>query len=428
MNINLQKFINYIVVFTIFGSGFDLSGIFSFADFRISYLLILFALLLWLPFLKGIYFNKFFLFFFSLIVIFSLYNVYIEKDTIGLLTKQVIGISLNAFIFYLLVKINKYDVKRLFKIYLNIAFLIALIGLIQELSYLLGFKAGYDFSYILPSWKVDISGTGFLRVNSILPEPASFCYSMMPAFFVALTSFSKKNFKFLGKWKSLVIISSFFLTFSTVGYIGITTSLFLLIYNYRRRIGYVFLGAISIFLLIFFLWNNISDFRMRIDDSVNVLTGKASLETVNLSTFTLFSNALVAYNSFKDNPVFGSGLGSHQISYYKYIGQVIDVDELSTFLNFNDANSLFLRLLSETGLFGLLIVLFFIFRFYLSRGKDKTDYLWIINNAVLVMFLIRLIRSGHYFIYGFFFFFWLYYFTWKSNRAIKSKPQLSTQS
>jgi len=416
MKVKLQNFINYLAIFTIFSGGFTFQGILPFADLRISYLIMAFVLLLCLPFLKGVYFNKTFLYLFGIIIIFSLYNVYIGEDTLGFLMKQVVGISLNAFIFYLLFKINNYDVKRLFKIYLNIAVFVGAIGLIQELNYLLGFKAGYDFSYIIPSWRISLSQTGLLRINSILSEPASFCYAMMPAFFVSLASFLKNNFKFLEKWKRLIIISSFFLTFSTVGYIGIVFSLFLLMYNYRK-IRYIFGSIVLIFILIFFLWNNVGDFRLRIGDSVDVLAGRASLETSNLSTFALFSNALVAYNSFKNNPIFGSGLGSHEISYYKYIGNIVDVNKINMFLNIQDANSLFLRLLSETGLFGLIIFFYFLFKFHLLRKSDKSGYLWIINNGILAMFLIRLIRCGHYFVYGFFFFFWLYYFSWKLNKT-----------
>lgn len=416
MKVKLQNIINYIIIFTIFSDAFGVGDIFSLAEFRISYIIMPLVLLFWIPFLKNIYFNKAFFFLFIIIIISSLYNIYIGKDTLVLLTKQVMGISLNAIMFYLLIKVNKYDLKRLFKVYLNIAFLVGAIGLIQELSYLLNFKFGYDFQYIISSWRVAGSQSGFLRINSILSEPASFCYTMIPAFFVSIISFSRNSFQFLTKWKSLIIISSFFLTFSTVGYIGIIFSLFLLMYNHRKT-RYIFGCTVLMFVFVFLVWNNISAVQLRIGDSIDMLTGKANLTTVNLSTFSLFSNSLVAYNSFKDNPIFGSGLGSHEISYYKYINDIVDVNKISMLLNVNDANSLFLRLLSETGLFGIIIFFYFIFKFHLSKKRDESNYLWIINNAILVMFLIRLIRAGHYFIYGFFFFFWLYYFAWKLNKT-----------
>ncbi len=401
-----------------FSGALTFRGVSSFMDLRISYLIMALVLLLCMPFLKGIYFNKTFLSLFGIIIIFSLYNVYIGKDTFVLLTKQVIGIFSTSFIFYLLMEVNRYDVKKLFKVYLNLAVLIGLIGLFQELNYLLGFKAGYNFSYIFPSWGLHLSKTGLLRVNSIMPEPAAFCYSMMPAFFVSISSFSKNSFKFLKKWKSLIIISSVFFSFSSVGYIGITVSLVLLFYNYVK-IRYLVIGSALIVVVMFLAYNNIGDIKMRVDDSIDVLTGKMSLYSANLSTFTLFSNALVAYESFKDNPVFGSGLGSHEISHNRYIGKVVNVDKVRRFLNIQDANSLFLRLLSEIGLFGILLFFYFIFRFHVLKKNDRSGYLWLISNAILAMFLIKLVRGGHYFVGGFFFFFWLYYFAGRSNALAK---------
>jgi len=216
----------------------------------------------------------------------------------------------------------------------------------------------------------------------------------------------------------LIIISSVFLSFSLVGYIGMIVSLALLFYNYVK-IRYLVIGTMLIAVLIFFAYNNIGDLKMRIDDSIDVLTGKMNLYSANLSTFTLLSNTLVAYESFKDNPVFGSGLGSHEISYNTYIGKVVDVDKVIKFLNMQDANSLFLRLLSETGLFGILLFFYFIFKFHVLRKNDKSGYLWLISNAILAMFLIRLLRCGHYFVGGFFFFFWLYYFAGRSSTLAK---------
>ncbi len=417
------QFINYAVIFTIFSDAFTFQGILP-IDLRMSYFVVIPVLLLLV--LKSAYLNKFFFFTFIIVILSSLFNILIGKDTFILLMKQVVGISITSIMFYLLIIVNKYNVKRLFRIYLNIAFLVALIGLIQEISYLLGFRGGYDFSYIIPLWKFSLSATGFLRINSIMGESASFCYAMMPAFFVSIASFSRTNFKFIKKWKSLVIILSTFFSFSTVGYIGIIFSLGLLFYNYGK-IRRLIMGATAVFAFIFLLYTTVGDFRIRVDDSISVIAGETYLETTNASTFAFLSNALVAYESFKDSPVFGSGLGSHEISYNRYIGEVLDVDKVIMFLNVQDANSLFLRLLSETGLFGILLVFLFILKFRVLKKNDRSGYLWLISNAILAMFLIRLLRQGHYFIGGFFFFFWLYYFAGRSNELAKAELRKGTK-
>lgn len=383
----------------------------------------IFVFLLWLPVMSGVYFNKIFLYVFLAIIILSAFNIVMGRDTTALLAKQVIGIFLNAVFFYLLIGINDRDIKSLFKVYLNLAFFAAAIGMIQEVSFILKFNAGYDYRRMIPYWVLaPSSNMGLIRINSFLPEPSSFCNVMMPAFFVSLTSFLKDNFRFQAKWKSLIIIFSFFLTFSSVGYAGIFFSIALLLYHHRNIGVAIVLGAITC-ILAFFLYNYVSEFRYRVDGSMNVILGKARLEEANVSSYALFSNALVAYHSFKDNPAFGSGLGSHEKSYDRYVGSVVPACAHGYAPNYNDAASMFFRLLSETGLLGVLAFFIFIFKCFIPKEKDTTGYLWIINSAILTMFFIKLLRMGHYFVEGFFFFFWVYYFTkLKMNELTTDRP------
>jgi len=409
---SIKTVLNYISVFIVFSGGWTFF-ILDFADLRASYFVMMFIMLAWLPFLRHIYFHKGFMLLFFIICLASLYNIIIGNDTPDLFMKQFIGILLNSFFFYALIKINGYDIKRLFKIYLNLAFIVALIGVLQEASYLLGFRTGYDFKHFIPYWNLVMNNTfGLPRLNSILPEPSYFCGVMMPAFFVSVVSFLKNNFGFQKKWKSVIIIVSFFFTFSAVGYIGIFFSLALLAYSYRKTHYFIVVGLIIAALGVLG-YRNIPDFRIRIDHSVGIMKGDIRLETVDSSTFAFYTNARVASRNFLDNPVFGTGLGSHKISYYRLIERCINIDEIigMSFLNVADASSLFLRLLSETGLVGVLVFLAFLLRFNVKRAQGAGNYLWIINNAVLAMFFVKLLKIGHYFIDGFFFFLWLYYFS-----------------
>lgn len=421
----LLQLINYIAVFIVFCDAFTLQNALPFMELRLSYPLMILVFALCLPFLRGIPFNRTFLFIFGVIIVSSLYNTYVGKDTFFLLTKQVIGIFSNALLFYLLIKVNRYDVKRLFKVYLNFAILTAVIGLFQELNYLLGVRAGYDFSYILVS-SLHISPAGFLKITSIMSEPSAFCYVMIPAFFAAIRSFTKSEFKFLNRRTSLMIILSFIFSFSLVGYIGMIFSVMLLFLNYAK-VKYFVIGIAVMSILMFFAYINVADLRMRVDDSVGIFTGGKKLEQTNQSTYALFSNALVAWESFKDNPLFGSGLGSHSISYGKYINKVVDVDAVHPgylFTNSGDASSLFFRLMSETGLLGSVSVFCFIFRFWILKNNDKNNVMWIVNNAILTVFLVRAIRGGHYFAGGTFFFMWLYYFSGKYGIICHDDGQL----
>ncbi len=107
--------------------------------------------------------------------------------------------------------------------------------------------------------------------------------------------------------------------------------------------------------------------------------------------------------------MFGTGIGSHLVAFEKYSL----AKNFKTFgFNFNgqDANSMFLRLMSETGLFGLLIFFIILVRCYVKRDKEHLTYHWLISNGVLVMILLNLFRQGHYFLNGFPFFVILYYY------------------
>jgi len=378
---------------------------------------------------KKIFYNRYFLLFFIVIIGLSIINVALGKDTLPLLLKQIIGVGLSSLAFYCVIAANNGDVKRLFVIYLKMAFLVALIGIIQQVSFLFDFRWGYDFSYFLPSyWKYVTSADGtMLRVNSITFEPSGFCVVMMPAFFaaiMALIPFKEKSVKMYVTYKSLIVIVAMLLSFSSIGYLGMGIATFLIAINYMRSKKYVMISLFIVFIAIAtgsFVYNGIRDIKGRVNSMLSVhelLAGDKQLTDFNQSSSALFSNAYVAFKSFTSNPLFGSGLGSHELSYSKYIDDLIGSNtglRYFLFINMADANSLFLRLISETGLIGTIAIFIFMFKFYLKRESVYNNYLWVINNAILINFIMRLVRVGHYFDSGFFFFFWIYYFS-KTNQ------------
>jgi len=136
------------------------------------------------------------------------------------------------------------------------------------------------------------------------------------------------------------------------------------------------------------------------------------------SSFILYNNYVVAMQNFKTNFVFGTGIGSHPIAFEKYsIAKNIKIWGFN--LNSADANSMLLRLISETGLFGVIIFLFIIIKCYVRRDTMHETYHWLVSNAILIMMLLNLFRQGHYFLNGFPFFVMLYcfnYFSYKQSR------------
>ena len=139
---------------------------------------------------------------------------------------------------------------------------------------------------------------------------------------------------------------------------------------------------------------------------------------LNTSSFALYSNFIIAKAAFNEYPLTGTGLGTHEANYKKYFSKFFDKDFVIRYGVFNtaDANSLFVRLLSETGLMGLGLFFTFLFKNALWRkgynDNELRDYT-LINQSIFIWFLVRLIRTGNYFGNGFFLFFFIYFITKK---------------
>lgn len=198
------------MVFVIFSDALVITTT-DLCEVRISYFILILFILVLFPLLKKIYFSKTFIIAFIFIICSSLFNIYLGNDRLFFVLKQTLGISLNAFAFYVLIKFNNEDIKRLVKIYLNIACAVGLIGIIQEIGYILHIQWLFDYRVIFP--KILLPTVFYteplLRVNSILSEPASFSIAMMPAFSIALFSFRRKNFNFINRGCCFVIITAF---------------------------------------------------------------------------------------------------------------------------------------------------------------------------------------------------------------------------
>ncbi|MBL7918405.1 MAG: hypothetical protein JNM96_08400, partial [Bacteroidia bacterium] len=81
-----------------------------------------------------------------------------------------------------------------------------------------------------------------------------------------------------------------------------------------------------------------------------------------------------------------------------------------------------LRLISETGIFGVSIFLIIMVKCYVKRDEENESYHWLISNGILIMILLNLFRQGHYFLNGFPFFVLLYIYNKISyNKFIEEK-------
>ena len=381
------------------------------AEIYIGYLFIL----LLIPF----YFIKFSLsgtykLVFLFILFSGLFNVFIGENVIGNFIKIYLGVFFSYTYFYFFIQDNNQNVEKLFKWYLKFAYWVAILAIVQVISFNIGFKLGYDYSWVLNKWGYFPAGLFNLKANSIVGEPTHLGNVLSAAVFVALYNlFSSKNYG-LTKWQSITILIANLLTFSGSAYAGFFIALILVIINFR--LSRVAIIGIPLLLGVFQLvLTNIKEVEDRFSSTQRIFaTGQFEVGKDNGSAIILYDNFLVSYKNLFDNPLFGTGLGSHPIAFKKYSrAQFIDTKGFDN--NYQDASSMLFRTISELGIFGVIIIIFIISKYYVLRNpNNQQDQRWIISNAILVMVLLNLGRQGHYFLNGFPFFVWLYIYN-KSN-------------
>jgi len=403
------NFFNYLLVSNIFTGAFVFNN--GYFDLYIGQIFMAVFLLFYIIYYRKITMPRSFLYILAVAFSISLINVFQGNDSFPALLKIVIGLILNGLTYYLLLGLNDYKVDRLFRIYMQMACVVALIAIFQEISYLVRFEAGYDFRYFVPRMINPHVQGGLIRVTSIMEEPAHLGAAMAPALFVSILNVIQSKNHFIDKKASWLVIVAVLLTFSIISYLGIIFSFILIMLNYKG-VKLIVVCTLIMSILGFTAYKISHDISWKINDTIAVFSGKKPAAKANLSTFALCSNGFVAYKSFRNNPLIGLGLGSHPFSYDRYISQIIDPAKNKYPLNREDASGLFLRLLSETGLLGVLLTLYFIFRFHVSRKKES--YFWVISNAILCIFILNLLRQGNYFYNGLILFIWLYYFTYKN--------------
>lgn len=423
-NNRLKTILNYIVIFMVFAEAITIREFYIFGykffNLKVYNLILSIFIVIFLLLIKKFYYNKKFLFYLSLIIFQSLINVFFYNTTILLVSFQILVISIHSLVFYQLIKYNNYNIKKLFSVYLNIAYFVALIGLLQWLaclSVVFGiFHQGrliehfYHFGYFLTNWYITFSHLS-IRINSIMPEPFSLCLVLIPALFTSISSLLRGSYELITKKRSILIICVYLLTFSTTGYIGIIIAIMILFLNYSKKRN-IFIAIFIAFITSTIFFYALEDTRDRVGDIVKFAKGETDWQKTNQSTYTYLRNLLTTTDVIKNNVLFGNGLGSHRVSFDAFTKKhnIVMPDRFFV-LNREDANSLLLRLLSETGLIGVILFLIFIAKYYIKRKNGPSIIYWVINNGILILFIIRLIRQGNYVSEGFFFFFWMYYFT-----------------
>ncbi len=341
----------------------------------------------------------------------GLFYVFTGKNLPFTFIKVFGGVFITLLFFYEWIQHFRLDIQLIFRWYCHSSWVLVIIAIIQIFSFFFGFKYGYDFSWFLNKWGLVEGGVIGIRVNSILSEPTYLATALAPSIYVSVQNIISKSNYIFNKFQSIIILTIAILTTSSIGYLGILISI--LLCTNTIRIRYVFFGFIISVFAFTLAYNNVKDFKSRVDAAKGLLIDNDyGIANTNNSSFVLFNNLHIAKENLIRHPVFGTGLGSHETAFKKF---TLTKTLLPYDFEFNvkDGNSLLIRLCTETGLIGLFFVVIIIGKGFIYKVDEQNDILLkrkIVSQSIFVLLVLVLIRQGNYMLNGLPLLFLLYYY------------------
>lgn len=291
----------------------------------------------------------------------------------------------------------KYGVIKIWNKYLKMCKLFCLIGIIQWIIYYFFniniFQKKYFFWGIKNNY---ILSNGIFCFSSMAGEPGNYAQVVMPAVFYLIEK-SLKDKKI--KMQDLIFVISYICTFTAISFMGFTLYAFfkVIVLIKNKEIKKIFYGIMSslIILPIAIKILNTGMIKLKIFETFSFILNLmyVDLNKLNLSTFALFSNLRAAILSKRF--IFGNGLGTIQQVYYKYL---VNKNYFFYGINSDDGYSMAVRIFTEFGLMGILIISYILIKNYFY---DKKYFLLsTINFSIMIGIVSYLIRGGSYYMYG----------------------------
>ena len=356
---------------------------------NLSFVILFFLTLILLYIKKNIFVTKNFAFISLFVLLHGTINIILENNTLELFLKQYLNVYTNILFFWLVVRDNRID--KIYSIYLKYALFISEFAILEEFACLFGISSYIPVPFFKEYDKVLI----FSRVSAFCYEPSFLGYYLCPAVCIAVFYvICKENLpnilnKTMSTARAWIIITAMLFTFSLTGYIGLFVSILLAIRTKKIGSTKILLPLMTLFLCVF-AYNELPAIQMRVDNTLAIFLTDIDYSSINISSYTYFANFNVTLKSIEESWFIGYGLASYPIAYDRY--NVGGWGEADLMLNRTDGNSMLFRILTELGVFGFIMISVYMIRYYINNNKINYIY----TAASLALFLILLMRQGHY--------------------------------
>ena len=328
--------------------------------------------------------------------------------------RQYLVISIGWIAIWYFFFLNKFSPEIIFRIYLRSAFFASIFAIFQQIFYLIDIPFLYDSRWLFIGASEYTNQGVFLRTPSVFTEPSYFGIFLIPAIYFSFLRLSGK-FNTLSVKYSIIFIIAVICTFSTLSFIGVALAG---IFAYKPELHKLKLAPRSIFLMsllavsMIYAAINIPAVSSRIQGIPLAISGELTGEE-NISLLVNGINLGIALEAFNSSPIIGHGLGSYRtisedILYEKFGSSEFLFNRLMTMednLALADGGMMYFRLPVEIGIFGCLVIFWFLF---INVRTPKLLLHKHIGIASLLFVMCYFLRSGQIFRFELIYFFSLY--------------------
>lgn len=218
-------------------------------------------------------------------------------------------------------------------------------------------------------WRSPDSMGPLMRASSLAAEPAHFVVILGTATGPALLrlgllgkEYQNAIARVIPAWAAVAILLGFLVALSLIGYFllaAIAVSLWLVSHRFGWKMvaGAAFSGIVMLGLVYVVVASSVPELIEKLATVVVVVSPETRFDYVQASAVDLALNVSVMEHNVAARPLLGVGLGAHPVTYEELnpgVGR-LPFGELRKELNKEDANSLLVRLLSESGIAGTML-------------------------------------------------------------------------
>ena len=242
--------------------------------------------------------------------------------------------------------------RRLLYAYYRVCYYAALLGLLQMVLSLIGLQVLIR----LP-----------LRLDSLAAEPSHYAVAIAPCVYYCVRNFQTST----RKNETYVILASLVLTVSATAVAVLVISVALAFFR-RRGFLAIIAGMLAFPILInvppdifpHAIATRITDMREHVQSQ------DRPWESLNLTVVSFATNFDVMWSTIEQGHVFGNGFCGHSQAYHRHYDGTAFLDHHHYGINSIPAHCLLIRIVSEFGLPGLLLLVWTIGRFIMQHRSD----------------------------------------------------------